>query len=252
MSETHEKTIAITGAGDGLGRALARRFARDGYRVVLINRTLAKAEAVAAELGEPHFAVQADVGDADSVRAAFAVIAKRCERLNVLINNAGIFQPFTLEKATDELVQRMIATNLTGPIWVSRSAVPLLRNGGYIVNVTSESSQIRMPMLWLYAATKHAVEYMGVEWGRDLAREGIRVTTVQAGQMMDETKTGSNWPIEDAMAFMQENAKVGINMRERGISHYNSAAEAIHRVVSLPADIHMNFVGLNSLPVPSA
>ena len=240
------KTIAITGAGDGLGRALARRFARDGQRIVLINRTLSKAEAVAAELGEPHFAVQADVGDPDSVRAAFATIAERAPKLDVLINNAAIFEPFTLEHAQDELVQRMIATNFAGPIWCSREAVPLLRGGGHIINITSESSNIRMPMLWLYAGTKHALEYMSVEWGRDLARDSIRVTTVQAGQMMDETKTGSTWPIETSMAFMQENAKVGIDLRARGISHYNSAAEAIAAVVNLPADIHMNFVGLNS------
>ncbi|MDE2405278.1 MAG: SDR family oxidoreductase [Sphingomonadales bacterium] len=245
------KTIAITGAGDGLGRALARRFAREGHRIVLINRTLAKAEAVAAELGEPHFAVQADVGDPESVRAAFAEIGRRVPKLDVLINNAGIFQPFRLDKAEDDLVQRMIATNLTGTIWVSREAVPLLKAddshpGGLIVNVTSESSHIKMPRLWLYAATKVAVEYMGEEWAKELAADKIRVTTVRAGQMMDETKTGSTWPIEDAMEFMQENLKVGIDMRARGISHYNSAADAIAAVVNLPADIHMNYVGLNS------
>jgi len=75
------KVIVITGAGDGLGRALARRFARDGETVILLGRTLSKVEAVAQELGDPHFAVACDVGNPDSVRAAFAaVLANRLFR----------------------------------------------------------------------------------------------------------------------------------------------------------------------------
>ena len=84
------KTIIITGAGDGLGRALARRFARDGETVILLGRTLSKLEAVAAELGEGHLALQCDVGDPDSVRAAFAQIATRHPKVDVLINNASV------------------------------------------------------------------------------------------------------------------------------------------------------------------
>ena len=66
------KTIVITGAGDGLGRALARRFARDGETVILLGRTLAKVQAVADELGAPAIAIQCDVAVGDSVRDAFA------------------------------------------------------------------------------------------------------------------------------------------------------------------------------------
>ena len=71
------KTIVITGAGIGLGRAIARRFARDGETVILLGRTLSKVQSAADELGEPHFAVECDVGSPDSVRAAFAEIARR-------------------------------------------------------------------------------------------------------------------------------------------------------------------------------
>src|SRR5690606_31353654 len=71
------KTIVITGAGVGLGRALARRFAQEGDNVVLLGRTLAKVEAAATEIGDRAMAVQCDVSDPDSVRAAFATIARR-------------------------------------------------------------------------------------------------------------------------------------------------------------------------------
>lgn len=242
------KIVAITGAGDGLGRALARRCARAGDTVVLLGRTLSKVEAVAAELGEPHMAVQCDVQDPDSVRAAFAAVAGRFPKLDVLINNAAIYEPFTVETVRDEQVRGQVDTNLVGPIYCTREAIPLLRNGGHLINVTSESSHLKMPMLWLYAGTKAALELMSEMWGHELAPDGIRVTVVRAGQMMDETKTGSSWPQEVSIRFATENAKVGIHMRERGISHYNSAAEAIRAVIDAPADIHYGLVTLSARP----
>ena len=121
------KTIVITGAGTGLGRVLARRLANDGARVVLLGRTIAKVQAVVDEVGEPALAIACDVGDPDSVRSAFATIADRCGHIDVLVNNAAIFQPFTVEEASDAQVRSAIDTNLLGPIWCARAAIPLLR-----------------------------------------------------------------------------------------------------------------------------
>jgi len=240
------KTIVITGAGDGLGRALARRFAADGETVVLLGRTLAKIEAVVQELGAPHFAVQCDVGDPASVRSAFATIAARAPKIDVLINNAGLFEPFTLAEVSDDQVSSLINTNMAGPIYCAREALPLLRGGGHIINVTSESIALKMPMLWLYSATKAGLEFMSDMWARELEGEDVRVTAVRAGQMMDETKTGSAWPMEVAMRFAQENAKVGLNLRERPISHYNSVTDAFRAVIDMPADVHMGMVTLSA------
>jgi len=242
------KVIAITGAGDGLGRALARRCAKAGDTVVLLGRTQSKVEAVAAELGADHLALQCDVQDPDSVRAAFAAVAARFPRLDVLINNAAIYEPFNVETARDDQIRGQIDTNLAGPIYCTREAVPLLRGGGHLINITSESSHLKMPMLWLYAGTKAALELMSDMWAHELGPDGIRVTVVRAGQMMDETKTGSSWPPEVSLKFATENAKVGINLRERGISHYNSAAETIRAVIDAPADIHYGLVTLSSRP----
>ena len=239
------KTIVITGAGDGLGRALARRFAADGDTVVLLGRTLAKVEAVADELGTPHMAMQCDVGDPASVRAAFAAIAERHARIDALINNAGVFEPFTLAEARDEQILAPLMTNLAGPIFCGREALPLLR-GGQIINVTSESVSLKMPMLWMYAGTKAALEFMSDMWSRELEAENVRVTVVRAGQMMDETKTAPNWPMEVAVRFAQENAKVGLNLRERPISQYRSVTEAFRAVVDAPADVHFGTVALSA------
>jgi meso-butanediol dehydrogenase / (S,S)-butanediol dehydrogenase / diacetyl reductase len=238
------KIIVITGAGDGLGRALARRFARDGETVVLLGRTLSKIQAVADELGAPHFAIECDVSDPVSVRAAFAAVAQRHPKVDVLINNAAIFMPFDLGEATDEQICTQININLAGPIFCAREALPLLRGGGHIINVSSESADIEMPMLWLYAGTKAALEQISTQWSRDLAAEGVRVTVVQAGMMLDETKTGSNWPPEVSQRFAIAQASVGIDLRTAPRTHYNSATAAFRAVIDSPADLHFGMVKL--------
>lgn len=238
------KTIAITGAGDGLGRALARRFARDGETVILLGRTLAKLQAVADEIGAPHRALHCDVADPNSVRAAFKAIAETHPRIDVLINNAAVYVPFDVGEVTDDQIFSQINTNLAGPIFCAREALPLLRRGGHIINVSSESVDIEMPMLWLYAGTKAGLEQISLQWSRDLARDGVRVTVIQAGMMFDETKTGSNWPQDVSLRFGQLQASVGINLRESPRSHYNSATDAFRAVIDSPADLHYGTVQL--------
>jgi meso-butanediol dehydrogenase / (S,S)-butanediol dehydrogenase / diacetyl reductase len=240
------KTIVITGAGDGLGRALARRFARDGETVILLGRTLSKVQAVAEEIGDPHFAIECDVANPDSVRAAFAKIAERHPKIDVLINSAAVYEPFTLAEVSDDQVTSQLMINFAGPIFCSREALPLFQGSGHIINVTTESSHVKMPMLWLYSGTKTGVEFVSDMWANELAPDGVRVTVVRAGQMMDETKTGSKWPMEVSMRFMQANAQVGLNPRERPISHYNSVTDAFRAVLDTPADLHIGLVTLSA------
>ncbi|MDP3676694.1 MAG: SDR family oxidoreductase [Novosphingobium sp.] len=240
------KVIAITGAGDGLGRALARRFARDGETVILLGRTLAKVQAVADEIGAPHRAIECDVAQPDSVRAAFAEIARTHPKIDVLINNAGIFQPFDVGEVTDEQVYSLIHTNLAGPIFCVREALPLLRGGGHVINVSSEAADIEMPMLWLYAGTKAALEQVSLQWSRDLAAEGVRVSVIQAGMMFDETKTASGWPPQLSMRFAQANAAVGIDLRASPRSHYDTVTAAFRSVIDSPPDLHFATIKLRA------
>lgn len=239
------KTIVITGAGDGLGRALARRFAADGETVVLLGRTLSKIEAVAGELGEAHLAIQCDIADPDSVRAAFAKVAERHPKIDVLINNAAVYEPFTLAEVSDSQISTQLNINLAGTIYCAREALPLLRRGGHMINVTSESLPLKMPMLWMYAGTKAAVELISDMWVRELEPEGVRVTVVRAGQMFDETKTGSGWDPDVSRRFGEANAKIGLNLRERPISHYNSVTNVFRAVVDMPSDVHLPFVAVS-------
>lgn len=240
------KTIVITGAGDGLGRALARRFAQDGDTVILLGRTLAKVEAVAAELGKGHLALQCDVGDPDSVRAAFAKIAEVHPQIDVLINNAGVFEPFAIHDFSDEQLLAMLRINFAGPVFCTREALKLFGKGSHVINVTSESVRVKYPMLWGYEATKAGVEHYSESIGRDLEADGIRTTVVRAGQMMDETKTGSSWAPEVSANFYQGCLAVGINPRERPISHYNSITDAFRAVIDSPPDVNIPMLALSA------
>lgn len=239
------KTILITGGGEGLGRVLALRFAAEGDRVVVLGRTLAKVQAVADELGEPHFAVRCDVGDAASVREAFAEIAAKCPKIDVLINNAASYDPFTLAEVNDEKIVQMVNTNLTGPVLCSRAALPLFQNSGLIINVSSESVRVKFAMQWLYTATKAGLESVSELLDRELAPDGVRVSLIRCGQMYDETKGGTNWPMDLAVRFATANAKVGVDFRNRPLSHYRSVAQVFRNVIDTPRDLHISHIDIN-------
>jgi meso-butanediol dehydrogenase / (S,S)-butanediol dehydrogenase / diacetyl reductase len=239
------RVIVITGAGAGLGRALARRFDTDGETVVLLGRNAQKLQKVVAELGDKALAVGCDVSSPESVRAAFARIAERHPRIDVLINNAAYYQPFLVAEATDEQIVATINTNLTGSILCSRAAIALLGKGGQIINVSSESVGMNFPHLVLYQASKAGVERFTEGLRLELEPAGIRVTLVRAGQMMDADKT---WDVDPkaAMRFAQAAMAAGLNLRERPISQYVSVTNIFRAVIDLPHDLHVATVMLHA------
>jgi len=239
------KVIVITGAGVGLGRALARRFAEDGDNVVLLGRTLAKVQAAAAGIGERAMALHCDVASPSSVKAAFAEIAKRHPRIDVLINNAAIFEPFLVTEATDEQILGTLATNLGGPILCARSAIPMMGPGGHIINVSSESIELPFPHLIMYQTSKAGLERFGLVLQRELEPSGIRVTNVRAGQMMEEGKV---WNVDPArqMRFAKAAMEAGLNLRERPIAQFTSVTNVFRALIDLPADVHAGTIMLSA------
>jgi meso-butanediol dehydrogenase/(S,S)-butanediol dehydrogenase/diacetyl reductase len=239
------KIMVITGAGAGLGRALARRFAADGETVVLLGRTAGKVESVAQQIGERAWAVGCDVSSPESVRGAFARIAERHPRIDVLINNAAVYEPFLIAEATDEQILKSISTNLAGPILCARAAVPLLDKGGHIINVSSESVGMLFPYLIMYQTSKAGLERFSQGLHHELEPQGIRVSMVRAGQMMDADKT---WDVDPAMAmrFAQAAMKAGLNLRERPISQYVSVTNIFRALIDLPPDLHAASIALHA------
>lgn len=237
------KTIVITGAGIGLGRALARRFVRDGETVVLLGRTFSKVKDLADELGDAALAVECDVGSADSVRAAFAKIAAKFPKIDVLINNAAVYEPFLVANATDDQILTPILSNFAGPIFTSRAAIPMMERGGYIINVSSESVALEFPMLSLYQSSKAGLERFTQSLKRELEPEGIRVTVARCGPMYEESK-GSAWDREIAMQFHMACVAAGIDMTKRPISHVNNVTDVFRSLVDLPADVSVPHVSI--------
>ena len=237
--------IVITGAGAGLGRALARRFVGEGETVILLGRTVAKLETLAREIGARATGIECDVGSPASVKAAFAAIAAMHPRIDVLINNAAVFEPFLIANATDDQIMRTIGTNVAGPILCTRAAIPLMGPGDQIINLSSESVDMHFPHLTLYQTTKAAVERFSKSMHHELEPMGIRVTTVRAGQMMEE---GKAWDVDPqaAMEFAKAAMAAGLNLTQRPISQYANVTDVFRALIDLPADVHVSSIALHA------
>lgn len=242
------KVIVITGANGGLGRALAKRFADDGDHVALLGRTLAKVQEVADAIGSNAAAFQCDVASPDSVRAAFAAVAERYGKIDALINNAGLFQMLVLEEASDAQILNGVLSNLAGPMFCARSAIPLMGRGGHIINVSSESVEVTLPHLTVYQATKAGLEQFSRDLNLELEEKGIRVTTVRAGQMIGEGQSAEM----DQVAFgrfFQEATKRGHNLMAKGASQYPSVTYVFRTIIDSPPDVHVGTVRFQSRPI---
>jgi meso-butanediol dehydrogenase/(S,S)-butanediol dehydrogenase/diacetyl reductase len=239
------KCIVITGAGSGLGRAIARRLGAEGHTIILLGRRLDKLQSVASELGGGCYALACDVGNPDSVRGAFASIAQHGPKIDVLINNAAIYQPFFVKDATDAQITTILMTNFAGPIYCSRAVIPMMNPGCHIINISSETVGLPYAMFSLYQSSKAGMERFTEALSAELIPSGIRVTTVRAGQMMDQDSI-SPAVGETARRFAEENMLRGLNLRARPISSFSSVAQVLRTLIDLPADVNVNQIILEA------
>ena len=232
------KCIVITGAAMGLGRALARRFANDDNTIILMGRTRATLDTLASELGPRSVAIVCDVGNADSVRTGFATIAQHHPTIDVLINNAAVYQPSFVKDVTDEQVSTAIMTNFAGPVYCSRAAIPMMRRGSHIINISSETVGLPYAMFSMYQSSKAGLERFTEALHAELAPDGIRVTLVRAGGMSD---ADSKSPVSGELArkFVEENTKRGIDLRQRPVSSFTSVADVLNVLINLPGDVNI-------------
>jgi NAD(P)-dependent dehydrogenase (short-subunit alcohol dehydrogenase family) len=171
--------VVITGAGSGIGRAIAVRQGAAGDRVVVLERDLAAGEetvaAVRAAEGVAD-AVQCDVGDAESVAAAFA----RLERVDALVNNAGIAHVGNVEKTSPEDFDRLFRVNVRGVYHCLHAAIPRMRfqGGGVVLNMASIAAKLGIRDRFAYSMTKGAVLSMTLSVARDYVTENIRCNCI--------------------------------------------------------------------------
>jgi meso-butanediol dehydrogenase/(S,S)-butanediol dehydrogenase/diacetyl reductase len=174
------KVVIVTGAGSGIGAATATRFAEEGATVVLAGRTETNLKDVAAPLPVGRTLVHvADVTDESRVASLIDTVIRRFGRLDVVANNAGLFEGGTVADATTEHWRKVLATNLDAAFFVSRAAIPhLLKTRGVIVNTSSVSGLGGEWGAAAYVAAKGALNNLTQAMALDLARSGVRVNAV--------------------------------------------------------------------------
>lgn len=185
-TENHEHKVAlVTGASRGIGAAIARRLAADGF-TILVNYAGSAAEAQRLvddieQAGGRAVSAQADVSDAGAVRRMFDAAEAEFGGVDVVVNNAGIMRLAPLAESDDELFDSQVAINLKGTFNTLREAARRLRDGGRIVNLSSSVVGLYQPGYAAYAATKAGVEAMTHVLTKELRGRNITVNSVAPG-----------------------------------------------------------------------
>src|SRR5438067_211155 len=175
MSGLQNKTAVVTGAGSGIGRAIATRLASEGAAVIILELTREAGEQTVESIrsnGGFSEIIACDVSDTDSVREAFSQI----QRLDILINNAGLAHIGTVEQTTAEDLDRIYRVNVKGVYHCLHFGVPkmLVQGGGVILNMASIASKIGIPDRFAYSMSKGAVLTMTLSVARGYVDKGIR------------------------------------------------------------------------------
>jgi 3-oxoacyl-[acyl-carrier protein] reductase len=198
------KTAVVTGGSRGIGRAIVRRLAADGARVVFSFRTdQAAADALARETGNA-VAVRADQADPASLDALFAPVA---DGLDILVNNAAMVGPALIRDITPELFDQVMTVNARFPLLAMRRAEPLLRDGGRVISISTLNTVAPGPGIALYCASKAALEQVSKVAAREFGPRGITVNTVSPGATDTELLRAHN--SEEALREAAAQAALG-------------------------------------------
>ncbi|MGA4552094.1 glucose 1-dehydrogenase [Methylorubrum aminovorans] len=190
MSKLEGKVAVVTGASKGIGAAIAKALAKDGAAVV-VNYASSKAGAdavVAAiiEAGGRAVAVQADVSKAEQAQGLIDAAAQQFGRLDVLVNNSGVYEFAAIEEVTEEHYRRLFDINVLGVLLATRAAARHLGEGGSIINISSVVTDVNMPTSAVYTGTKAALNGISGVLANELAPRKIRVNTVSPGYVVTE------------------------------------------------------------------
>ena len=207
------KVAVITGASQGLGRALALAYAKEGARVVINSRSEESIRPVAEEAissGAEVLAVAADVSESADVEKLVGAAVERFGHVDVLVNNAGLLGPrVAVEQYPEDEWRRVIDANLTGPFLVSKAVIPHMPEGASIINVVSGVSVEGRAEWGAYSVSKFGVEGLTQILAAELKERGIRANAVDPGGMRTEMRAAA-YPEEDPMTRItpEENTDV--------------------------------------------
>lgn len=215
-----KKVAFVTGAGQGIGKAIAERLHKDGFAVAVADFNDENAAAVAQEIGDDALAVHVDVSDRDSVFAAVDEAVAKLGGLDVVVNNAGLGPSTPLEDITPEIYRKVFDVNVGGTLWGIQAAIKHFKeldHGGKIINASSQAGQVGNPELAVYGGTKFAIRGITQTAARDLAPLGITVNAycpgiVKTPMMMgiaQEVADNAGKPFEWGMEQFSKNIALG-------------------------------------------
>lgn len=240
---TPRRIVLVTGATSGFGEATARRFAAEGWRVIITGRRRERLDALQRELEGLHgtleghdaaYALRFDVRDRTAVENALATLPPDWGNIEVLVNNAGLAAGMdTFQEGDMEDWERMIDTNVKGLLYVTRAVVPgmIERGVGHIINIGSTAGKEVYPKGNVYCASKHAVDALTKGLRQDLLPHGIKVTQVAPG--LAETEFS-------VVRFHGDAERARQVYQGLEPLHAEDIAELVHYAATLPRHVCIN------------
>ncbi len=205
------RTALVTGAARGIGLEFAKAYAGEGATVALGDIDLPRAEAAAADIGPQAFAVALDVTDADSIRSAVQAIEELCGGLDILVNNAALFDLAPLVEITRESYDRVFSVNVAGVLFTTQAvARSMIRRGkgGKIINMASQAGRRGEALVAVYCASKAAVISLTQSAALNLIEHRINVNAIAPGVV-----EGEHWEGVDALFAKYEGRPRGEKKR---------------------------------------
>jgi NADP-dependent 3-hydroxy acid dehydrogenase YdfG len=242
------KTIFITGATCGIGKACAVKFAQNNCNLIITGRRQERLTELANELTSAYsvkvLTLAFDIREKDAVVKAISTLTGEWKKIDILVNNAGLAVGLLpINEGLFDDWERMIDTNIKGLLYVSRCIIPLMiaNDKGHIINIGSIAGKETYPNGNVYCATKHAVDSLTKAMRMDLLKYGIKVSQIAPGAVETEFSL---------VRFKGDAAKAGNVYKGYTPLKPEDVADAVYYVSSLPG--HVNINDLNIMPLAQA
>jgi NAD(P)-dependent dehydrogenase (short-subunit alcohol dehydrogenase family) len=232
------KSAIITGAARGIGAAFAAAYVREGATVAIADIDMVRAELTAKAIGPSAFAIRLDVTDQESIDNAVSEVEKRCGGIDILVNNAALFDMAPIVEITRASYDRLFSINVGGALFtlqaVARSMIEHKRKGK-IINMASQAGRRGEALVAVYCATKAAIISFTQSAGLDLIKHGINVNAIAPGVV-----EGEHWEGVDALFAKYENLAIGEKKKQVAASvpygRMGTAEDLVGMAVFLASD----------------